>query len=71
MADSIVEIAAALALVALAALLTTKAFLHLFKTFLRPGKELEHYGKWAVVTGATGKLILDVATNNCCKCIVG
>lgn len=26
-----------------------------FKTFLRPGKNLKEYGEWAVVTGATGK----------------
>lgn len=27
----------------------------LFVTFLRPGKNLKKYGKWAIVTGATGK----------------
>lgn len=26
-----------------------------FTTFLRPGKNLKKYGKWAVVTGATGE----------------
>lgn len=26
-----------------------------FKTFLRPGKNLKQYGAWAVVTGATGE----------------
>jgi hypothetical protein len=35
--------------------LTSKAVSHLYKTFLRPGKDLKKLGKWAVVTGATGK----------------
>lgn len=35
--------------------LVLKAVTHLFKTFLRPGKDLKRFGKWAVVTGATGK----------------
>ena len=34
--------------------LTLKALSHLYKTFLRPGKDLKKLGKWAVVTGATG-----------------
>lgn len=47
---------AALGVVALVALnLSVKAILHLYKTFLRPGKSLKKYGKWAVVTGATGE----------------
>lgn len=47
---------AAIALVGLWALrLVGKASLHLLKTFLRPGKKLKKLGKWAVVTGATGK----------------
>mmetsp|Transcript_2603 Transcript_2603/g.7435 ORF Transcript_2603/g.7435 Transcript_2603/m.7435 type:complete len:316 (-) Transcript_2603:131-1078(-) len=33
--------------------LVLKAVTHLFKTFLRPGKDLKRFGKWAVVTGAT------------------
>jgi len=41
-------------LVALSALnLCTKAVLNVYKTFLRPGKDLKKYGQWAVVTGAT------------------
>ena len=36
--------------------LVGKAMLHLYKTFLRPGKNLKKLGKWAVVTGATGEL---------------
>jgi hypothetical protein len=35
--------------------LVGKAAIHLYKTFLRPGKNLKNLGKWAVVTGATGK----------------
>jgi hypothetical protein len=35
--------------------LAGKAAIHLYKTFLRPGKNLKTLGKWAVVTGATGK----------------
>ena len=38
--------------------LALKAVSHLFKTFLRPPKQLKRLGKWAVVTGATGKSIL-------------
>jgi len=30
-----------------------KAVSNIYKTFLRPGKDLKKYGKWAVVTGAT------------------
>lgn len=46
---------AAIGVVALAALnLAARAALHLYKTFLRPPKKLSKYGKWAVVTGATG-----------------
>jgi len=30
-----------------------KLLSHLFKTFLRPGKNLKKLGKWAVITGAT------------------
>lgn len=37
--------------------LALKAVSHLYKTFLRPGKDLKKLGKWAVVTGATGRLI--------------
>ena len=33
----------------------SKAVTHLFKTFLRPGKNLKKLGEWAVVTGATGE----------------
>ena len=48
---------AACGVVALAALnLCLKAVSNLYKTFLRPAKNLKKYGKWAVVTGATGKL---------------
>ena len=48
---------AACGIVALAALnLALKAVSHVYKTFLRPAKNLKKYGKWAVVTGATGKL---------------
>lgn len=40
--------------VALAALnLCMKAVSNVYKTFLRPGKDLKKYGRWAVVTGAT------------------
>ena len=35
--------------------LLLKAVVHLYKTFLRPGRDLKKLGKWAVVTGATGK----------------
>lgn len=35
--------------------LAFKAASHLYKSFLRPAKNLKKYGKWAVVTGATGK----------------
>ena len=31
-----------------------KAVSNIFKTFIRPGKNLKKLGKWAVVTGATG-----------------
>jgi hypothetical protein len=37
--------------------LALKAISHLYKTFLRPGKDLKKLGKWAVVTGATGRWI--------------
>ena len=40
--------------------LALKAITHLFKTFLRPGKDLKKFGKWAVVTGATGRSIICV-----------
>ena len=47
---------AAVGVVAFTALnLVAKAALNLYKTFLRPAKNLKRYGKWAVVTGATGK----------------
>jgi hypothetical protein len=54
MVESTVETACvgAVALVALS--LATRAVLHLFKTFVRPAKNLKKYGKWAVITGATG-----------------
>lgn len=46
---------AAVGIVALGALsLATRAVSHLFKTFVRPAKNLKKYGKWAVITGATG-----------------
>lgn len=46
---------AAVGIVALGAInLATRAVLHLFNTFVRPAKNLKKYGKWAVVTGATG-----------------
>lgn len=35
--------------------LVLKAVSNVYKTFLRPGKDLKKLGKWAVVTGATGK----------------
>jgi hypothetical protein len=34
--------------------LVLRATLNLYKTFLRPAKPLKKYGKWAVITGATG-----------------
>ena len=37
--------------------LLLKALSNLYKTFLRPGKNLKKLGKWAIVTGATGKEI--------------
>jgi 17beta-estradiol 17-dehydrogenase / very-long-chain 3-oxoacyl-CoA reductase len=47
---------AAVGIVGLIALnLVLKAVSNIFKTFLRPGKDLKKLGKWAVVTGATGK----------------
>jgi 17beta-estradiol 17-dehydrogenase / very-long-chain 3-oxoacyl-CoA reductase len=47
----------AVGVVGLAALnLATRALAHLYKTFLRPAKNLKKYGKWAVITGATGAL---------------
>jgi hypothetical protein len=47
---------AAVGIVGLIALnLVLKAVTNIFKTFLRPGKDLKKLGKWAVVTGATGK----------------
>jgi len=47
---------AACGIVALATLnLCMKAVSNLYKTFLRPAKSFKKYGKWAVVTGATGK----------------
>ena len=43
-------------IVALATLnLCMKALSNLYKTFLRPANSFKKYGKWAVVTGATGK----------------
>ena len=48
---------ACVGIVALAALnLCLRAVSNIYKTFLRPAKNLKKYGKWAVVTGATGKL---------------
>jgi len=45
---------AACGIVVLAALkLCLKAVSNIYKTFLRPAKDLKKYGKWAVVTGAT------------------
>ena len=38
----------------IAANFVLRATLNLYKTFLRPAKPLKKYGKWAVVTGATG-----------------
>ena len=40
--------------------LALKAVSHLYKTFLRPGKDLKKLGKWAVVTGATGMFFVVV-----------
>ena len=40
---------------AILAIFAGKAGLNLYKTFLRPGKDLKKLGSWAVVTGATGK----------------
>jgi hypothetical protein len=58
MSDITIEKAAA-GLVGLWALsLAGRALLHVYKTFLRPGKNLKKLGKWAVVTGATGELPL-------------
>jgi hypothetical protein len=58
MSDMTIEKAAA-GLVGLWALsLAGRALLHVYKTFLRPGKNLKKLGKWAVVTGATGELPL-------------
>ena len=55
MPDTTLE-TAAVAIVGLFALnLAGKALLHVYKTFLRPGKNLKKLGKWAVVTGATGE----------------
>mmetsp|Transcript_3972 Transcript_3972/g.10502 ORF Transcript_3972/g.10502 Transcript_3972/m.10502 type:complete len:84 (+) Transcript_3972:88-339(+) len=34
----------------------SKAVIHFFKTFLRPARDLKKFGKWAVITGATGEL---------------
>ena len=52
---------AALGIVGLIGLnLAFKAASHLYKTFLRPGKDLKKFGKWAIVTGATGKLLVIV-----------
>lgn len=45
---------AACGIVVFAALnLCLKAVSNIYKTFLRPAKDLKKYGKWAVVTGAT------------------
>lgn len=53
--DDITIEKAAIALVGLWSLnLARRVLLHLYKTFLRPGKDLKKFGKWAVVTGATG-----------------
>lgn len=55
MVDTALE-TAAVAFVGLYALkLAGKALLHVYKSFLRPGKNLKKLGKWAVVTGATGE----------------
>ena len=35
--------------------LCIKAVSNLYKTFLRPAKNFKKYGKWVVITGATGK----------------
>jgi hypothetical protein len=54
--DAITVEKAAVGIVALIALnLVGKAALNLYKTFLRPGRDLKRVGKWAVITGATGK----------------
>lgn len=43
-------------IVLLAALnLGLKAVSNIYKTFLRPATNFKKYGKWAVITGATGK----------------
>ena len=38
--------------------LALRAISHLFKTFVRPAKNLKKYGKWAVITGATGAWVV-------------
>lgn len=59
--DSITLEKAAVGIVGLIGLnLALKAVSHLFKTFLRPAKDLKKLGKWAVVTGATGKLLISM-----------
>jgi hypothetical protein len=40
--------------------LALKALNNLYKTFLRPVKNLKKLGKWAVVTGATGENIVSL-----------
>ena len=46
---------ACVGIVAVGALgLALRAVSNLYKTFLRPAKNLKKYGKWAVITGATG-----------------
>lgn len=53
---------AAVGIVALAAVqLATRAVLHVYKTFVRPAKNLRKYGKWAVITGATGACVKRVS----------
>lgn len=53
MSDMTIE-KAAVGLVGLWALnLAGKALLHVYKTFLRPGRNLKKLGKWAIITGAT------------------
>ena len=55
--DDITVEKAAVGIVGLIALnLVKRALVHLFKTFIRPARNLKKTGKWAVITGATGKV---------------
>jgi hypothetical protein len=57
--DSLKEMDPATAIVgAFGLTLVLKALNNLYKTFFRPAKNLKKFGKWAVVTGATGENIV-------------